>query len=325
MGFFKFKKPSTSRIPLHIINAFITASNVKTHIKGQSLSFRGLVGETRIDISPSGRGTADGVEVSEIVRIESVLDVPLLPKKEEMECILNNFASNGALTVGDDGKFCIKSRLSVYSGDSDDVIKVYTGVIVFGALIHTNALQAATVDLLRLPVSKSASLPESSHDGTWKPGSLSRAASMLEARGAFVNADEGGLTAEFPWDPGAITALASLTTGSRKCTSLLRIQFEEHPSLGKGLFCRLDLPLNVSDAEAYKLASSLNQMESTAEDWPPLLGAWTSKAKSGHPTFVSFWPNLFSTVIDVEMIAMWMGARSFAMPGWLRDNAGVKQ
>jgi hypothetical protein len=66
-------------------------------------------------------------------------------------------------------------------------------------------------------------------------------------------------------------------------------------------------------------------MESTAEDWPPLLGAWTSKPESGHLTFVSFLPNLFSTVIDVEMIAMWMGARSFAVPRWLRENTGVKQ
>jgi len=323
MGF--FTKRSTSRIPLQTINALMTASNVKTHIKGQSLSFRGLVGETRIDVSPSGQRTADGLEVSETVRIESVLDVSVLPGKEEVECTLNNFASNGALTVGDDGKFFIKSRLSVYSGESEDVIKVYTGVIFFSAMIHTNALQAATVNLLQLPVAKGDPLPKSSLDGEWKPASFSRAASMLEAKGGFINADERGLTAEFPWDPGAITALESLATGSRKCTSLLQISCAEHPSLGKGLFCRLDLPLNLSDAEAYKLASSLNQMESTAEDWPPLLGAWTSKSKSGHPTFVSFWPNLFSTVIDLEMIAMWMGARSFAMPVWLRDNAGVKQ
>jgi hypothetical protein len=301
------------------------ASDVKTHFNGQSISFRGFVGETRINVSPSGFRTADGVEVSETIRIESVMDMPPLPGKEEMECVLNNFASNGALFVGGDGKFRIKSRLSLYSGEGEDVIKVYTGVIFFGAMMHTNALQAATVELLKLPVSKGAPLPESSQDGTWKPASLSRAASMLEARGAFVNVDESGLTAEFPWDPGAITALESLTTRSRKCTSLLQIHCEEHPSLGKGLLCRLDLPLNLNDADAYKLANSLNQMEYSAEDWPPLLGAWTSRPKSGHPTFVSFWPNLFSSVIDVEMIAMWMGSRSFAMPGWLRDNAGVKQ
>jgi hypothetical protein len=323
MGFFK-KRP-TSRIPLDDINALMTASNVTTHKKGQSLSYKGLIGETRIDVAPSGFRTVDGLEVSEIVHIESVLDTPPLPGKEEMECALNNFASNGALVVDDDGKFRIKSRLSLYSGEGEDVIKVYTGVIFVGAMIHTNALQAATVELLKLPVSKSAPLPKSTLDGKWKPSSFSRSASMLKARGAFVNTDERGLTAEFPWDPGAITAIESLITRSRKCTSLLQIQCEEHPSLGKGLFCRLDLPLNLSDAEAYKLASCLNQMEFTAEDWPPLLGAWTSQPKSGRPTFVSFWPNMFSTVIDVEMIAMWMGARSFAMPGWLRDNAGVKQ
>lgn len=113
--------------------------------------------------------------------------------------------------------------------------------------------------------------------------------------------------------------------GSPRRTTLLQLACGEHPSLGNGLFCRLDLPLNLSDAEAYKLARSLNQMEFTAEDWPPLLGAWTSQAKSGRPTFVSFWPNLFARMIDVDTIAMWMAARANAMPGWLCDNAAVKQ
>jgi hypothetical protein len=303
----------------------MVASNVKTHIKGQSLRFRGLVGETRIDVSPSGRRTADGLEVSQTIRIESVLDMPPLPGREEMECALNNFASNGALIVGDDGKFRIKSRLSLYSREGEDVIKVYTGVIFFVAMWHTDALQAATIDMLKLPVSKSGPLPKSSINGVWKPESFAHAASMLEARGAFVNADESGLTAEFPWDPGAITALESLIKGAPKRTTLVQLTRSEHPSLGRGLFCRLDLPLNLSDAEAYKLAGSLNQMEFTAEDWPPLLGAWTSQSKSGYPTFVSFWPNLSAGVIDLEMIAMWMGARAFAMPGWLRGNVGLKQ
>lgn len=324
MGF--FTKRSTSRISLETIDALLTSSNVKTRIKGQSLSFRGLIGETRIDLLPSGVRTRDGLEVSETIRIESVFDkFPLAAEKEEIECTFNRFASNGALVVGDDGRLQIKSRISIYSSESEEAIKVYVGVIFFASLIHTNALQAAIIDGWHIPAEKGAPLPDSTVDGVWNPGSFSRTASLLKARGAFVNADGCGLTAEFAWDPGAISAMESLTTGSKKRTSLLRMSCDEHPHLGKGLLCRLNLPLSLHTAEANKLASSLNHMESSAADWPPLLGAWTSNPDSGGPTYVSFWPNMFSKMIGVEMIAGWMGARAVAMPGWLCAEAAVTQ
>jgi hypothetical protein len=87
---------------------------------------------------------------------------------------------------------------------------------------------------------------------------------MMTKGGVFANGDDTGLTAEFAWDPGAFSAIQTLLGKPRKRTSLLRIERTEHPSLGRGLFCRLDLPLNLSDGEAFKLAIELNKMETTA-------------------------------------------------------------
>jgi hypothetical protein len=318
-----FKKQPISRILNHV-GTLLSASGAKVESKGQSLRFRGLVGETRIDATPSGRKTPNGREVAETVLIQSDLNMPTLPWTDDVQCALNMSASKGALFFEDGGKFRIKSRVSLYSGDSEESVKVYTGITFLVAMIHTNALQAAIVDMLRLPVAKGSMPPESQNGSGWKPTSISRAASMLTESGAFALDDPTGLTAEFAWDPGAISALSSLISGSRQCTTRLQIQFEEHPSLGKGLLCRLDLPLHLMDAEVFRLAAGLNQMEFTAENWPPFLGAWTSMPKSGYPTFVSFWPSLFANVIDVEMIAMWMAARARLLPGWLRDNQGVQ-
>jgi len=307
-----FNNRPTSRI-LGDIHALLMASNVKVRSSGQTLSFRGLVGETRITVSPSGLRTLDGLGICETICIESVaaMEVP-----REMECLLNMQASIGALVLEDDGKFRIKSRFSLHSGDNEDVIRGYAGVLFFVAKTHTDALQAAMVDALRLPIDKAPRL-DGGGDGRWDPASFSRTAAVLNESGAFANGDPTGLTAEFPWDPGAFsTGLDSPLAGPTKRTSLLQIERAEHPNVGKGLFCRLDLPLQLTDSEAFTIATNLNRVESTADDWPPFLGAWTSKPGSGRPTFVSFWSDSFAQMIDVDTIAKWMSDRARRMtPG----------
>jgi hypothetical protein len=306
---------------LETIESLLKSSDVKTRIEGQSLFFAALVGETEISVSPSGYKTLDGLEVSEIIRITSAIDMPPVPWNEGMECKLNMTASNGAVINGNDGKIRIVSRLSLYEGENGDAIKAYMGVTFFAALIHTYAFHNALVDAWRSPVPKAQPLPDCSADGVWKPMQFIRATSLLNKSGIFANGDERGLTAEFPWDLGEISVgTGTLVPGERRRTSLLQIHCEEHPSLGKGLFCRLDLPLNLSDDDAFSLAIRLNRMESTVADWPPLLGAWTSRPNSGRPTFVSFWPNIFARVIGVEMIAIWMQARAGGAAWWIDNN-----
>jgi hypothetical protein len=173
-----------------------------------------------------------------------------------------------------------------------------------------------------LPVSKAQRL-DSISDRQWKSISFSQATAMLNESGAFANGDETGLTAEFPFDHGAISAGDVLNEGFSKRTSLLQIQREEHPNLGEGLLCRLELPLLVEDSEARRLAMSLNRMEATTDDWPPFLGAWTSRPKSGRPTFVSFWSDSFANKIGVETIARWMADRARRIPVPLGGNAGL--
>jgi CheY-like chemotaxis protein len=317
------KNPASTLISLQTIDALLKSANAVTRIEENSLMFKGFIGETRIEISPSGLRTGDGLEVSEIIRIESLLEKVPVTWDDGLLCAVNMVASNGALTVDADGKLRIKSRISLFSGEPREVLDVYIGIIFLGAMIHTNAVQAYLVDAWRLPVSKGAPPPDSSVDGVWKPASFARAASMLREAGVFSNGDKDGLTAEFAWDPGAVSAVENLLKRSQKRTSLLRISCEEHPSLGKGLFCRLELPLNLSDAEAFKLAIKLNEMESAAQDWPPFLGAWTSKPKSGRPTFVSFWPNFLSKAISLELITSWHAARAKRIPQWVLNTVGA--
>jgi CheY-like chemotaxis protein len=318
------KNRPTTLISLETIDALLRSANIVTRMEGNSLTFKGFIGETRIEISPSGFRTAGGLEISEIIRIESQLEKMPVTWNEGLLCAVNMAASNGALTVDSDGKLRIKSKVSVFSEEPREVTDVYIGIIFLGAIIHTNALQASMVDAFRMPISKAEPLPDSHVDGVWAPAGFERTVSLMRKGGVFSNGDDCGLTAEFAWDVGAGSAIENLLGKRRKRTSLLRIECMEHPNLGKGLFCRLELPLNLSDAEAFKLAIELNKMECTAADWPPFLGAWTSKPGSGRPTYVSFWPNYFSKVVSLELISTWHAARAKRVPEWVRSNTGIR-
>jgi hypothetical protein len=334
MGF--FEKQSTSKT-LQALNILLEGCRVKTRIEGQSLFFRGFVGETRIDVAGSGAQTADGLEVSETIRLDTVIDMPPWEDKTKWINMINLYASNGALIEEADGKFHIKSRLSVYSEKHKGSINVIHLTLLV-AMTHPYAGQAAMVDMMKLPVSKCKLSDDSSLDGVWKPEAFSRAAAMLKESGASAHSDNDSLTAKFPWDPKSApfiesyptgsmkrtslmqTFIESFTTGSMKGKSLMQIHCYKHPNLGKGLFCKLDLPMNLSDPELFELAIKLNHMEYTAEDWPPFLGAWTSMPKTGRLTFVNFWPNMFVKRIDLEHITAWMAARAQVMSGSLQNT-----
>jgi hypothetical protein len=307
-------------ITLETIDALLKSANVVTRMEGNSLVFKGFIGETRIEISPSGFRTADGLEVSEIIRMESVLEKMPVTWNDGLLCTANMAASNGALTVDPDGKLGIRSRMSLFSGEPREVLDLYVGIVFLGSMIYTNGVQASIVDAWHLPISKAEPLPDSVRDGVWAPASFERTLSMMRKAGVFANGDGSGLTAEFPWDPGAFSALETLFGKRRKRTSLLRMECMEHPNLGKGLFCRLDLPLDLKDDEAFRLAIELNRMEFGAADCPPFLGAWTSKPGQGRPTFVSFWPNCFAKVISLELISTWHAARAKRIPEWVRNK-----
>jgi CheY-like chemotaxis protein len=318
------KNRPTTLISLETIDAFLKSANVVTRMERSSLTFKGLIGETRIEISPIDFRKAAGLDISEIIRIESQLEKMPVTWNEGLLCAVNMAASNCALTVDSDARLRIKIKISVFSEEPREVVDVYIGIIFLGAMIHTNALQASMVDAFRMPISKAGPLPDSHVDGVWAPVAFERTVSLMRRGGVFSNGDDCGLTAEFPWDLGAVSAIDNLLGKRRKRTSMLRIECMEHPNLGKGLFCRLDLPLNLSDAEAFKLAIELNKMECTAADWPPFLGAWTSKPGSGRPTYVSFWPNCFSKVVSLELISTWHAARAKRVPEWVRSNTGLR-
>jgi hypothetical protein len=120
---------------------------------------------------------------------------------------------------------------------------------------------------------------------------------------------------------------AEIATREQMRTSLLQLTTREaHPRIGNGLFCRLELPLKMSDEDANETASRLNLLDFAAADSPPFFGSWCSSPQSGRVTYVSFWPNLLFHPGTAAMVASWMEHRSAQAHQWITGaNTSAEQ
>lgn len=196
------------------------------------------------------------------------------------------------------------SRLSGFDGD-DEAWTLYTPLLAFAAgwqsevfgktILRGVAPQGrAEIDLL----------PDANLASHWGTRDFSMAQDLLDRAGILANSDATGLTAEFPWDPGATSQIARFFGGDPGGpTSLLRLATtERHPALGNGLLCRLTIRLNL--------------LELVAIDAPPFFGAWTVDPETLGLTFVTFLPNVLYRPGVAANLTTWMMARSERAKRW---------
>jgi hypothetical protein len=148
-------------------------------------------------------------------------------------------------------------------------------------------------------------LPEGEGASKWSTDELKATCAALEQVGVVSSSGPSGLTAEFPWETGAASAL----TGDR--TSLFRLQADmPHPALGSGLFFQLMLPVSGPIERMAETANRLNLFEFEAVDAPPFFGAWCVDFATKSLAHVGFMPNLLYIPGTAMNVAAWMMARS---------------
>jgi hypothetical protein len=105
-------------------------------------------------------------------------------------------------------------------------------------------------------------------------------------------------------------------------TSLLTFQTDmPHPTLGNGLFHKLELPFHFEEDKLVTLANRLNQIEIESMDSPPFFGAWCSQlGKQSGIAFVGFWPNFLYQPGTVFRIAVWMLHRNRQAVTFINDS-----
>lgn len=281
---------------------------------GNTLTFHAGSGRTYIEVRDIQATTIDRHEVSNVVLIRT--ELPERPIDNRGLVVMNTMASLGSMVhEGNLGRVSIVSRLSIFSGD-DGALRLYVPVIACSTVFHATGLLNAIASTMGIHISRLNLSDDQEGPSCWSKHDFEFAAEKLKQfLGVFSTTGDDGLTAEFPWEPGGLSAM----TGD--VTSLLTFDASTiHPAMGSGLFYKLERPLYFEEDELVFFANKLNQVEFESVDAPPFFGAWCSHLKPGHLCHVGFWPNLLYQPGTVLNLGVWMFFRNRQAVAFIRNN-----
>lgn len=301
------RPPSPALAEALEIIATITREDDAAVITDREISFANAGERTTISAAPVNVQTVDGLTITDLITVRTPI-TSFRYCEEDIYSFINIFATTGAVVREADGQDAIVSRLPLFEGDDEALFELYTPLIANGSRLQPVGPHCGYyhVEGRREEYqAETLAIPHWDEPSYWGADDFEYAKERLEHAGIFANASDTGLTAEFAWEPGAVTAIAG------DCTSLLEICADvPHPAAGNGLFYRLTLPLNFGERESYSLAVKLNRAEVQSLDTPPFFGAWCTLPESGTLSFTGFWPNLLYRFGTPANIAYWSWARS---------------
>ena len=294
-----------SSVPLADIAAILRTVRGQVEESEGRISFPAGQTTTTLEVQPVHLQTTDGLEVSEIVIITTVVPERDVSFNEEQIVASNMYSALSALVRDEkDNSLRMVNRLSAYKGD-DAAWKLYAPVLAFAAALQGETFAKSLGQVVGLS-QESLDIPEKDQPSPWCKDDFDAAVEPLARNGVFANAGETGLTAEFPLEAGAVSASFG------DSTSLLTFKNDmPHPALGNGLFVKLALPMHISLENIYRIANDLNRVELESVDAVPFIGAWTvSPSSKTTLVYICFWPNFMYAPGLILNLAFWMGHRS---------------
>jgi hypothetical protein len=139
-----------------------------------------LFGRCTVSVTPLGVDTWDGYSLSE--RIEA---------RTELSYVIDDFEERQ---------------------DVEALHRFYVPTLLWSSVVQSFAVQQALrvtfgTDLLG-EQSEQIGMPGCDEPTRWRPEDFAWAKELLRENEIYSNASETGLTAEFPWEPGAVSAIA---------------------------------------------------------------------------------------------------------------------
>ena len=288
--------------------ATITTGDDKATINDRRIEFENFGQITTITASEVNLVAIDGLHISERIDIRTPLPLAYAELPPESITVANSMVTTGAIVLdAETGGAVLASSLTIFAVDTEALEVLYTPLVANAALVqYLGAL--AVWDCLSKESQfgpEKLGVPFWDHPSYWGRQEFDYAVNRMRAAGIYCNAGDSGLTAEFPWDEGAYSAMV----GERTC--LLRFRNDmPHPAAGNGLFFRLDMPISLEREQLVETANYLNVVEMGGTDTPPFFGAWCSHLDNGILTYIGFWPNLLYRPGTVANIASWCSLRS---------------
>ena len=269
-----------------------------------------LFGRCTLSVTPLDIDTWDGYRLSERLEARTELSYIIDDFEAPFFRLANAFATSGTvLRCPESDQAVIVSGVNVFQQDVEALHGFYIPTLLWSSLVQSFSVQHALRETFGTDFlgekSEQIGMPGCDEPSYWQPEDFAGAEEMLRDNGIYSNASETGLTAEFPWEPDAVSAIAG------DSTSLLQLNCEvTHPSAGNGLAFRLMLPVTAGEAGLFALADTLNEIEVSGDDVPPGFGAWALLPKFNSVAYTGFWPNCMYVPGTVGNIAAWCRTRS---------------
>jgi hypothetical protein len=301
---FWIKKPNPAPLGVRLdeIQAMLATTSIKTSLKNGCLLARHDNYTVRIDVNPPKTQVSENGPIRAVVRLTAELPAPLqqifTEDRDSTIAIYNPFAALNAVYT-DDGKILTGSRLTIYEQE-DAWRALHLPLLAFTIIGGTEAILGALIQTM------SGESPVGG-ESDWNQQDLEQAENTLNK---FCVCTGGGLglSAEFSLHEGSVSG----ALGHRQTALFQQMADQPHPELGGGLFCLLQMPHQVPDAERLnKICSQLNKMEMEGDDLPPHFGAWCTGKIGNNPAYVSFLPNALHNVSGIAVnAAIWAKNRA---------------
>jgi len=264
-----------------------------------------LFGRCTLSVTPLDIDTWDGHRLSERIEARTVLSHVIGDFEEPFFRYANTFATSGAvLRCPESGQAVIVSAVNVFERDVEALHGLYVPTLLWSSLVQSFSVQQAMRgtfgnDLLG-EKSETIGMEGCDEPSRWEGDDFEWPGEGLRSHGIFCNTSDTSLTAEFPWEPGAVSAVSGGRTSLLQCFSQV-----VHPTAGNGLAFRLILPVTSDEADLLTLADTLNELELSGIDVPPAFGAWAYLPKLQSVAYTGFWPNCMYLPGTVRSIAAW--------------------
>jgi hypothetical protein len=288
--------------------ASIVAGDDTAVVSDWQITFANFAQRTSITASEVNLVTIDGQRIAERIDIRTRLPAVFAEMTAGQVAMFNTMATTGAIVLDpDEGRAELVSSLPVFEIDTEALQDLYTTVVANAALVQFAGPLAAAKYLSESNDEDACDMgfPDWDEASFWGEGEFEYAATMMRQSGIYCHSGETGLTAEFPWEEGASSALLG------DLTSLMTFHADmAHPVAGNGLYFKLDLPVTLAREQLAECANYLNVYETTGVDIPPFFGAWGSRLDNGTVSYTGFWPNCMYKRGTVANIASWCRVRS---------------
>ena len=306
----KFPNVENTNALLQFMQTFLTTFFESVELQSNKIICQNKI-KTEIVIDEINTTTFDGLKIKRC--FSAITHFPFLDPV--FVGTINNFSAMSSLIVNKDDKTNkFVSRFFEYEGETVHE-KFLLPSLLTTAISNERMLQMLTKKIVSKIDEKSIDYDES--ESRWaQTNEFEETQSILDTKFA-CNASKSGITIEFPWEDGAVSAMM----GHKTALFQIMTDSNQHPYFGSGLFCKLTLPVKAKDK--VELANLLNTHEFSLQDAPPFIGSWCTGGADTHMVFVSFFPNNIYHPKIVLSIIMWMNFRTKIAKSFLHENKSL--